>query len=174
MNLRNLKEESGFTLIELLIVVAVLAILATVVFIGIDPVSKFQDTRNSKRKTDVAVILNAIKLYQVDQKGINDVTLTAATTSKALLLATGIATSTAPAGVTCAGAGTLYGSIPLTSVVANGGIASLPIDPQGASAGWTATSTGYYLVKNANGTVTVGACNVESGSDGTTVINATR
>lgn len=37
----------GFTLIEILVVIAIIAILATVVFVALDPVTRFADARNA-------------------------------------------------------------------------------------------------------------------------------
>ena len=59
----------GFTLIELLIVIAIVAILATVVFVALNPVARFEDARNSRRWSDVNAILSSIKLSQVDKRG---------------------------------------------------------------------------------------------------------
>jgi len=60
----------GFTLIELLIVIAVMAILTSVVFVALNPLGRFQDARNNRRWTDVNAILQAVKLDQVDNGGL--------------------------------------------------------------------------------------------------------
>ena len=49
-NSSNLK---GFTLIELLVVIAIIATLAVLVYVALDPVRRFQESRNSRRWTDV-------------------------------------------------------------------------------------------------------------------------
>jgi prepilin-type N-terminal cleavage/methylation domain-containing protein len=60
----NLKNQSkGFTLIELLIVIAILAILATVVLLVINPVQMFAQARDSQRLYDLNTLSNATALY---------------------------------------------------------------------------------------------------------------
>jgi prepilin-type N-terminal cleavage/methylation domain-containing protein len=61
--------EKGFTLIELLIVIGIIAILALVIFITLDPAAKFAMARNARRWSDVNAILNGVKQYQVANDG---------------------------------------------------------------------------------------------------------
>lgn len=63
------KSGAGFTLIELLIVIAIIAILAAVIFVALDPLKRFQDSRDAARWTDVESIAHAIRLHQVDNGG---------------------------------------------------------------------------------------------------------
>ncbi len=60
------EKSSGFTLIELLIVIAILAILATVVFVNLNPGGNLIDSRNSRRVSDIATIETAIQKYSLD------------------------------------------------------------------------------------------------------------
>ena len=57
------KQARGFTLIELLIVIAILAILATVVLLVINPVQIFAQARDSQRIYDLNTLSNATALY---------------------------------------------------------------------------------------------------------------
>ncbi|PLX28384.1 hypothetical protein C0581_02545 [Candidatus Parcubacteria bacterium] len=61
--------KKGFTLIELLIVIAIIAILAAVIFVALDPLTRFRDSRDAARYTDVESIAHAIELDQVDNGG---------------------------------------------------------------------------------------------------------
>ena len=146
----------GFTLIELLITIAVIAIIAGVVFVALDPLTRFQDARDSTRWTDVNATLSAIKLNQVDNSGsyiaaisslIDDIYYTIGTCSSGGDSGCGAQTTTS----TCTNLGAL---------VTSGHIAAVPQDP---STG-TAAETDYYLQKAATGAITIGACDPEGGS----------
>ena len=56
-----MKNKQGFTLIELLIVIAIIAILAGVVFVSLNPSQRFKDARDATRWKAVATAAN-IKL----------------------------------------------------------------------------------------------------------------
>lgn len=105
--LGNLK---GFTLIELLVVIGILAVLLAITLIAINPARQFAQANDTKRRSDVNAILNAVNQYMADNKG----TLPAPipdTTAGAVSI-----TNTAPAGL-CAALVPQY-------------IAALPVDPQ--------------------------------------------
>ena len=61
--------QGGFTLIELLVVIGILAILLAITLIAINPSKHFQDTRNAKRSSDVAAILDSIYEYESSNTG---------------------------------------------------------------------------------------------------------
>lgn len=60
---------SGFTLIEILVVIGIIAILAAIVLIAINPARQFAQANNSQRVANVNAILNAIGQYTADNKG---------------------------------------------------------------------------------------------------------
>jgi type IV pilus assembly protein PilA len=60
----------GFTLIEILIVIGMIAILAAVVLVAVNPLRQFAQARNSQRLSNVSAILNAISERIADNKGI--------------------------------------------------------------------------------------------------------
>src|SRR5258706_8028684 len=74
---KNLFRKSGFTLIELLVVIGILAILLSIVLIAINPARQFAQANQTKRRSDVVAILNAVSQYAADHKGVLPPELTA-------------------------------------------------------------------------------------------------
>lgn len=153
-------KQKGFTLIELLIVIALISVLAGVVFVALDPAKRFGDARDSSRWTDITAILSAAKVDQVDNGG---------------SYLTSIANATADTNYMISGTGATTGCdltcdvviangancVDLSGLVTEGYIPSFPTSPEGTGS-WTDDHTGYYLTKNTNGSLTVGACESEN------------
>ena len=68
--MKHTKLKKGFTLIEILVVIGLIAILATIVLIAINPARQFAQARNTQRVSNVNAILNAIGQNMADNKGI--------------------------------------------------------------------------------------------------------
>ena len=67
--MKTLKKNQGFTLIEILVVIGIIAILAAIVLIAINPARQFQQARDSQRDSNVNAILNGIGQYIADNRG---------------------------------------------------------------------------------------------------------
>ena len=149
----------GFTIVEILVVIAIIAILAAIVFVSLNPAKRFQDARITQRKANVESILNAVLQNMVDNKGT----------------------------FTCAGAGAIPASA-TTIKSGEGGydlapcvsdyLAVLPVDPSKTGAQWTSATnydTGYTIAQN-DTTFQVTIAAPESANDpaGSTVISVTR
>lgn len=63
-------KKGGFTLIEILVVIGLIAILATIVLIAINPARQFAQARNTQRVSNLNTILNAIGQNIADNKGV--------------------------------------------------------------------------------------------------------
>lgn len=66
----KLKIKSGFTLLEVLMVIGILAILAAVVLVAINPARQFKIARDSQRNANISTLLNAIGQNLTDHGGI--------------------------------------------------------------------------------------------------------
>lgn len=147
----------GFTLIELLIVIAIIAILAASLFVALNPAKRFQDARDAKRNQDTEAVVAGLKAYQVDNNGSYPAAVTALTNATAYTIGTnGVAGCDAG----CTAKVTDASCVDMASLVTGGYMGSVPKDP---STG-TDLKTDYYIIKNATGTVEVGACDPEGGT----------
>jgi type IV pilus assembly protein PilA len=120
-------------LIEILVVIGIIAILAAIVIIAINPSRQFAQARESQRVSNVDSILDAIGQRMADNKGIF-----AASSSCPLL---GTATSSIDGGPGGSGLDLATNCLVPTY------IASLPSDPSGP----TPPSTGYTVSVDSNG-----------------------
>jgi type IV pilus assembly protein PilA len=142
MNKKTLVAANGFTLIELLVVIGIIAVLAAIVLIAINPGRQFQQARDAQRWSDVNAYLNAIGQNIADGKG---------TVCFSSVTAT-------PTNI-----GTTAGNIDLTCLSPNY-ISTLPTDPSGGTAGDT-----KYKISVASGRYTIAATAETAGAPAITV-----
>lgn len=133
----------GFTMIEMIIAIVIVSAIITVSIASISNVRA--KSRDGRRTADVAVIMNAVYQYALDNNNQPPATITATSTE-----------------ICKTGASSCTGLIDL-SVLTTGQkyIATLPIDPAVAS---TSSGTGYFVLKNSYGRVTVSAPRAELAS----------
>lgn len=148
----NTKKNSGFTLIELLIVIVIVGILAVGAFVALDPATRFAEARNATRWNDVTAVLEAIKIYEVDNAGAS--AYSGVTTDGTNYM---IGTPQGPCAATCSAASVASDCIDMGNLVTEGLLASVPTDPSSG----TAATTGYYISESSTGAITIGACEPE-------------
>lgn len=136
------KTYKGFSLVEILVVVALIAILATITIVAINPAKNFADTRNTQRSADVSTILNAVTQYTSEQgHTIADLGTIPACTSTPTEIGTGT------------------GLVNLTTTLVDEYVVAIPIDPSEG----TAENTGYNICTTASGRVVISAMHAENG-----------
>ena len=158
---KNFKSNKGFTLLEILLVVAAIAILAGIVIVAINPGKQLGDTNNAQRSADVNTIINAVYQYSIDNSGVMPSGIDDVTGSAQVL-----GTATSGCDSTCAAATTVAACVDLSADLIPTYIVGIPADPTSGSA----ESTDYYINKDANGRITVGACDPQQSA----TINVTR
>ena len=155
----------GFTLIELLIVMAIISIIAAVVFVALDPLTRFRDSRDAARWTDISGIVSAIKINQVDNGGPYLATVAAMNPGEVYMITDGV-----PAAPNC-NAGAAYCDAPdvtaetvpgdhcvnLADLITQGYLGKVPVSPNGDGS-WNKNLTGYTMEKSSTGILTVRAC----------------
>lgn len=142
-------KKEGFTLLELIIVVAVIALLAAATFVAVDPAKRIGNARNAQRWADITAMADAYMNYTADNSGSYVTSTTNGTTYQIQNVRSGATTVG-----TCTASTTATTFVSLFGLVDGGYIGTINNDPGGADN----HSTDYYFMKDANGTVTVGAC----------------
>lgn len=157
--------KKGFTLIELLVVIGIIAVLAGVVIVALNPARQFAQARNTQRTSNVNTILNAIGQRIADTRG----TFQAAGAGGLLACdpdsdgTDGEVAAFAAGGdavpVAATDIGTDAGNYNVADCIVPTYTSVMPTDPQGGTAG----DTGYDIVQDAQGRITISAPNAELG-----------
>jgi len=148
--IHNSRKSAGFTLLEILIVMGIIAILAAVMIITLDPVSQFAKSRNTERWNDINNIMDAVYRYNVENTGSFPSTITSTQTE---ICKEGVISST------CSTAG-LISLILLTTN--DKYLPEIPADPSCPTA-CNASGAGYTISKSGTNIITVTAPDAELG-----------
>ncbi len=157
--MKKTSRNKGFTLIEILVVIGIIAVLAAIVIVAINPARQFAQARDTQRTSNLNSILNAIGQRIADNRGTFEGTMAGgAECSKIPSATTTILTTTGPE------EGKIGCLVPTY-------ISALPIDPS-MPAG--STDTGYKFFQDGNGRVHVIASTTEPSIPRNTIIEIVR
>lgn len=141
-------KRQGFTLIELLVVIGIIAVLAAVVIVALNPGRQFAQARNTQRWSNVNTVLNAVGQRMADNRGV---------------FQTGCAAGAVPTSTTRIATSTYDIGPCLVPTY----ISVMPFDPSDAAAFYTSTSSydsGYNIARDAaTGRITISAPSAELG-----------
>lgn len=158
----------GFTLIEILMVMGIIALLAAVVIVAINPARQFAQARNSQRISNVNSILNAVGQNIADHRGIFE--------CGAGVLPTTATTIKSGGGVGGAGGGSA--GYDLAECITPLYLPAMPFDPSAPDAHFTSSTdydTGYTIFQDATtGRITVAAPFAQNSAELEEEIEATR
>lgn len=162
---------SGFTLIEILVVVGLIAILAAITIVAINPAKNFEQTRDAQRSSDVTAILNAITQFtseegntiesflvatgfpDIDTDGDRADEMVCGTTE--IGIATGIQAS--PADEDTSGTADVNEYIDIDTVLVDEYIVAIPQDPSQAVSYTNLVDSGYTMCVTTGGRVRITA-----------------
>lgn len=133
---------SGFTLIEVLMVIGIVAVLASVALVAINPGRQFKLARDSQRTANVNAIISAVGQNLAEHKG----QLICGGVVKALPATSTVMASTA--------------GFDVAACVVPDYISALPFDPSATGAKYTDVTdydTKYNIVQESNGHLRVSA-----------------
>jgi len=149
-----MRKQKGFTLLEILLVVAIIAILAGIIILAINPAKQLGDSRNAQRQADVNTILSAVYQYMIDGNTVPSAINTGSTCNSG-------------GNEVCQTTGSCSGYTNLNVLTTDEKyLVAMPADPLNDSS----NGTGYFITKDSNNRITVCAPSAEN----SITISATR
>ena len=142
-------KNKGFTLIELLIVVSIIAILVVVVFVSLNPLELFSESRNAQRWVKVSEFLTGIHIYIVKNEG---VVPNQDQWENGIYYVLG--TDTNGCAGTCGAIPVVDRCLNLTDLIKTKRVTQIPFDPLRG----TEENTGFYAYREDGTIITIGAC----------------
>ncbi len=132
-----MSHKKGFTLLEVLLVVGIIAILAGIVILAINPSKQLATVRNTERKSDIKQIYSALTQYYID----NFHYPTSLTSTLTEICDTGANASSSGLTITCTNAGLINLSELIPPY-----LTAIPKDPSAT----TTNHAGYQIVLASN------------------------
>jgi len=154
----GLNRSRGFTLIEVLVVIGIIAVLAAVVLVAVNPSRQFKLARDSQRISNVNALLNAIHQNMAEHKGQFICGSDIRNIPTALTIVKSSSTAGDPGDI--------------ASCLVPNYVSAMPFDPSAPGAHFTSNTdydTAYGIFQDANGRITA-----SSTGELTPVISVTR
>ena len=157
----NTTSSKGFTLIEILVVIGIIAILASVTIVALNPARQFAQARNTQRMSNVNTILNAIGQRMADGRGSWNKVGTS--TYDALCEALPLSSDADGASISYDAAKSDANLFDIYRCIIPTYVSVMVVDPDKPTATETNYDTGYRIKTSSTGAVTISAPRAELG-----------